>query len=180
MILKNFATCPTGRKIILDGIKGEQSMSEEARKLYRSRSNRILLGVCGGLGVHYSIEPTLIRLVFILLSLANGLGLICYGVFSLLFREEPGEPVEIDREEASREFFNDVKLKTKVLYEEIKTDQHWFREPKNLVGTAMVLIGVILLAKQIFPFIFTLTDWGLVWAVVIFITGLLLILKKKR
>jgi phage shock protein C len=134
--------------------------------------------VCGGLGKHFSIEPTLVRLVFILLSLANGLGLILYGVFSLLFREEPGEPMEIDREEAVREFFNDVKLKTKVLYAEIKTDQRWFREPKNLVGMILVLIGVILLAKQIVPFIFTLADWGLVWAVVIFIAGLLLILKK--
>ncbi|MBW2623524.1 MAG: PspC domain-containing protein [Deltaproteobacteria bacterium] len=153
-------------------------MSEEDRKLYRSRSDRILFGVCGGLGARFSIEPALVRLVFILLSLANGLGLILYGVFSLLFREEPGEPVEIDREEAIRKFFDDVKLKTKAVYEEIKTDQHWFREPKNLIGTAIILIGVILLAKQILPFIFTLADWGLVLAVVVFIAGLLVILKK--
>jgi len=153
-------------------------MSEETRKLYRSRSDRILFGVCGGLGAHFTIDPTLIRLTFVLLSLANGLGIILYGVFSLLFREEPGEPMEIDREDTIRKFFTDVKLKIKALYEEIKTDQHWFREPKNLIGTVIGLIGIILLAKQVLPFIFTQADWDLVWAVIIFTAGLLVILKK--
>ena len=153
-------------------------MSEDARKLYRSRSDRILFGVCGGLGNHFSIEPALVRLAFILLCLANGIGFVLYIILRLLLREEPGEPVEIDREESVRGFVNGLGKKTKELVEEIKTDQHWFREPKNLAGTVLVLIGAILLIKQIFPFIFNWADWNLIWGIIILIVGFFLILRK--
>ncbi len=153
-------------------------MSEDARKLYRSRGDRILFGVCSGLGNHFLIDPALVRLAFILLCLANGIGLVLYIIFSLLLRVEPGEPVEIDREESVRELVNGLGKKTKELVEEIKTDQHWFREPKNLAGTALVLIGAILLIKQILPFIFNWADLSLIWGIIILIVGFFLILRK--
>jgi uncharacterized membrane protein len=86
--------------------------------------------------------------------------------------------VEIDREESVRGFVNGLGKKTKELVEEIKTDQHWFREPKNLAGTVLVLIGAILLIKQIFPFIFNWADWNLIWGILILIVGFFLILRK--
>lgn len=153
-------------------------MSEDARKLYRSLGDRILLGVCGGLGNHFSIDPALVRLAFILLCLANGIGFVLYIVLILLLRVEPGEPVEIDREESVREFVNGLGKQAKELVEEIKTDQRWFREPKNLAGTVLVLIGAILLIKQIFPFIFNWADWSLIWGILILIVGFFLILRK--
>ena len=41
-------------------------MSNQYKKLYRSRENRMLGGVCGGLGEYFDIDPTLVRLLFIL------------------------------------------------------------------------------------------------------------------
>jgi phage shock protein C len=40
-------------------------MSNQYKKLYRSRENRMLGGVCGGLGEYFDIDPTLVRLLFI-------------------------------------------------------------------------------------------------------------------
>jgi phage shock protein C len=40
-------------------------MSTQYKKLYRSRENRLLGGVCGGLGEYFDIDPTLVRLLFI-------------------------------------------------------------------------------------------------------------------
>lgn len=43
------------------------------RKLYRSREDRMLAGICGGLGDMFSIDPTFIRLIVILLCILTGL-----------------------------------------------------------------------------------------------------------
>lgn len=49
------------------------------KRLFRSRENRVIAGVCGGLGEYFNIDPTLIRLIWILVSLLSlGLGLFAY------------------------------------------------------------------------------------------------------
>lgn len=44
-------------------------MAEDVKKLYRSRTNRMIAGICGGLGEMFSIDATLIRLIFALVAL---------------------------------------------------------------------------------------------------------------
>lgn len=61
----------------------------ESKRLYRSRINRQLQGVCGGLGEYFNVDPTLVRLIFIVLSLAGGPGLILYILLWVIMPEEP-------------------------------------------------------------------------------------------
>ena len=56
-------------------------MTKPARKLVRSRSDRIIAGVCSGLGEYFSIDPTLVRLLFVFTALLGGPGLIAYLIF---------------------------------------------------------------------------------------------------
>ncbi len=49
-----------------------------ARRLYRSKTEKMLGGVCGGLAELFDIDPTLVRLVFVLATLWGGLGLVVY------------------------------------------------------------------------------------------------------
>jgi phage shock protein C len=58
-------------------------------KLYRSRDNRVLAGVCGGIGKHFNIDPTIIRILWILFSLAYGAGLLIYIICIFIIPEEP-------------------------------------------------------------------------------------------
>lgn len=51
---------------------------DEPRRLYRSETDRMLAGVCGGLGEFFGVDPTLIRIGFIVLALAGGAGLPIY------------------------------------------------------------------------------------------------------
>ena len=44
-------------------------MAEDVKKLHRSRTDRMIAGICGGLGEMFSIDPTLVRLVFALVAL---------------------------------------------------------------------------------------------------------------
>ena len=43
------------------------------KKLYRSKTNRKIAGVCGGLGVYFNVDPTIFRVVFLILLLPGGL-----------------------------------------------------------------------------------------------------------
>lgn len=60
-----------------------------ARKLYRSRTDRKVAGVCGGLGEYFNVDPTLIRVLFVLAALPGGPGLVLYIVLALVMPEEP-------------------------------------------------------------------------------------------
>ena len=50
----------------------------ETRKLYRSKTNRVLAGVCGGLAEYFNLDVTLIRVLFVLLAVLGGAGLVLY------------------------------------------------------------------------------------------------------
>ncbi|HEC21353.1 MAG TPA: PspC domain-containing protein [Chloroflexi bacterium] len=64
-------------------------MTEEKKKLYRSRTERMIAGVCGGLAEYLNVDPVLIRLAFVLVTLSNGAGLLLYLILALIMPEEP-------------------------------------------------------------------------------------------
>lgn len=59
-----------------------------AKKLYRSESNRMIAGVCGGLAEYWDIDPTLIRLLWVLVSLVVGSGILLYIIACLIIPDE--------------------------------------------------------------------------------------------
>lgn len=64
-------------------------MSEEVKRLHRSKRERILAGVCGGLGEYFNIDPTLVRVLFILFALVVGGGILLYIILWIIIPEEP-------------------------------------------------------------------------------------------
>lgn len=60
------------------------------KKLYRSKTDRKIAGICGGLGEYFNVDPTLVRVGFVLLALPGGLpGILPYLVLWLIIPEEP-------------------------------------------------------------------------------------------
>jgi phage shock protein C len=60
----------------------------QTRKLYRSRTNRKLAGVCGGLAQYFITDATLIRVLFVVLALLGGPGLVIYLLMWIIVPEE--------------------------------------------------------------------------------------------
>ncbi|MBN2228742.1 MAG: PspC domain-containing protein [Candidatus Thorarchaeota archaeon] len=58
-------------------------------RVYRSRTNKVLFGVCGGLGNYLNVDPTLIRLIWIVFSLVYGAGILAYLIAIIIIPEEP-------------------------------------------------------------------------------------------
>jgi phage shock protein C len=64
-------------------------MSDEVKRLYRSRDERMLGGVCGGLAKYLNTDPTLIRLLMVVFAFAGGPGIIAYLILWIIVPEEP-------------------------------------------------------------------------------------------
>ncbi len=62
---------------------------DPTRKLYRSRPDRKLAGVCGGLAEFFSLDPTLIRVLFVILALAGGSGIVIYLAMWIMVPNQP-------------------------------------------------------------------------------------------
>lgn len=130
------------------------------RKLSRSRSDSLLAGVCGGLGSYLDIDSTLIRLLFVLLSLSGGAGMLLYLACWLVM------PLESDLH-TLRENIHDADRQN-VTH---SVDQHetW------LIGGALLVAGCLLMVQSI--------GWmggmhmHMVWSLALVALGLLLVVR---
>ena len=64
-------------------------MMTPVKKLYRSRKDRMIAGVCGGMAAHFGIDPTWVRLLFILLFFALGSAMLVYLILWVIVPLEP-------------------------------------------------------------------------------------------
>ena len=62
---------------------------ESPKRLYRSKNEKMIAGVCGGLASYFNVDPTLVRLIFILLLIAPPSGLLIYLIIWLITPLEP-------------------------------------------------------------------------------------------
>ena len=60
-----------------------------AKKFYRSRKNRVIAGICGGLAEYFDIDPIIIRLITLILVLSAGAGLMAYIIALIVVPKEP-------------------------------------------------------------------------------------------
>lgn len=59
-------------------------MNPTPNRLYRSQTDRMVAGVCGGLAKYFNVDPTIIRLVFLVLALAGGPGALLYAILWII------------------------------------------------------------------------------------------------
>ncbi len=73
------------------------------KKLYRSRTDKKVCGVCGGLAKYLNTDVTIIRLIVVLLCIFAGGGLLAYIICALVIPEEPENVIEAEVVEESKE-----------------------------------------------------------------------------
>ena len=64
-------------------------MSNKIKRLYRSRDERMFSGVCGGIGEFFGIDPTIVRLTFVLVTFVWPFTPLLYLILMLVVPEEP-------------------------------------------------------------------------------------------
>lgn len=66
-------------------------MYNNSNRLYRSSADKVLAGVCGGLGDYFNIDPTIIRVIYVLLTVFSAAfpGVVAYIIMALIIPQEP-------------------------------------------------------------------------------------------
>jgi signal transduction histidine kinase/phage shock protein PspC (stress-responsive transcriptional regulator) len=112
----------------------------------RSSDNRVLSGVCGGLGARYGIDPDLVRAGFVVLTFAGGVGAVVYGAAWIAAREdhavEPVDPLPVHRQVAVALMFLGTLLVLRSL-------GLWFGD-RVVVPVALVAFGLAAVAARQF------------------------------
>jgi len=91
-----------------------------SKRLYRSEVDKMLGGVCGGLGDYFDIDPTLIRLIFVLLSVSGGAGLWAYLILWIVVPSQSS--VNLESEEVIKENKEEIKKKVSETAKNVKTE----------------------------------------------------------
>jgi len=130
-------------------------------KLYRSRSQRMLAGVCGGIAEYFNIDVTLIRLIWALVSIPSfGTGIIIYIIGAIIIPERPyGQEYNVE--------FIDVTQpvdKSKIMV---------------IVGIILVIIGIVALLSGLFPYLWRMLR-NAIWPVIIIAIGIALIYSSWK
>ena len=61
----------------------------EQKRLYRSRDNRMICGICGGLAEYFNVDPTLVRLATVLVACMVGSGILAYIIAAIIIPDQP-------------------------------------------------------------------------------------------
>lgn len=69
------------------------------KRLYRDKKNQKLAGVCAGIGKYLDMDPTVIRLIWVIITAFGGSGLIAYIICAIIIPEEP-EFTEVEWQDA--------------------------------------------------------------------------------
>ena len=129
------------------------------KRLYRSQTDKVIGGVCGGLGDYFNVDPVLIRIITVLLIIGYGVGLLAYIIAWIIIpkREEDvvGEP--------------STSAAPSVEIEQPRPPWH-----KYLPGLILVAIGVLLLVHEHWYWF----DFEDLWPAIFIIVGLFLIFRR--
>lgn len=146
-----------------------------SNKLFRSSTKKIIAGVAGGIGEYFDIDPLFIRIIFILLFLYSGSGILIYLLLWLIIPKKSSSAQEID--DTVKSNFIEMKSSAKEFITELKS--------KHKVHNSRFILGIFLL---ILGFAFLLDNFGIIvfdhiwkfWPLVIVAIGFIILFKNGR
>ena len=129
-------------------------------RLMRSETDRMIAGVCGGLASYLGVDPVLVRLAFVLLLLASGVGLAIYVVLWIVMPTTSRVHPEI-----------------RIMDEELASDPSSYKtrfSPSATVGLLLILFGAFFLLSQMggMP--------GYIWPIILIAAGLFYLVRRTR
>jgi len=148
-------------------------------RLYRSRTDAMIAGVCGGLGRYLGIDPTFVRVFFILLALSDGMGVWLYVIlWFVLPREGQAEPTTIG--ENIRASVAEIGERGRSIGRDVGTTTPENPQAALIVGGAMIVLGVLFLLRNLG------IDWlhwlraDTLWPLLLVLGGVALLWRRLR
>jgi phage shock protein C len=162
-------------------------------RLHKSSKDKVLFGVAGGLAEHFAVDPTLVRLVFVLLTFASGAGIIIYLVLAVIMPPEQTsatQPADVIREnlqsipsetaEAGRRIGDafsrgDRPVAPAPAQEDDQQAQETGRR-RNTLGIILIAIGALAILINFGAFWWF--SWGVFWPLALILIGVIILVSR--
>lgn len=143
----------------------------EQSRLYRSNSNSVIAGVCGGLGDYLNTDPILFRVLFAVAFFVGGSGLL---VYIILWIAIPVERISYNNQ-SKTDNMSEENSNFEILEENKEPQKEQQKNNSNLWGgLILITLGVMFLIDRFVPRI----DFGDLWPVILIVIGGILISKS--
>lgn len=132
----------------------------QQERLARSETDKMIAGVCGGLATYLGVDPVLVRLAFVILFLASGIGLAIYVILWIIMPAASQVPSDI-----------------RIMSESVESDPAAYKNrfsPAATVGVILILLGGFFLLNQM--------GWvpGILWPVVLIGAGIFYLIRRTQ
>jgi phage shock protein C len=150
------------------------------KKLYRSNKDKMLGGVAGGLAEYFEIDPTLVRIIFVVSLFAGGAGVLAYIILWIVVPEEPytftkpASSADNNQSEGSSETSGETAQPGNEAYNQAMADQKHKRS--SVLGIILIIIGLLFLLDNFIPRI----HFGDFWPLVLVAIGVGLLLNARK
>lgn len=147
-----------------------------AQKLYRSDDDRVISGLCGGIGEYFDIDSTVVRIVFVILALWGGVGIVLYIIGILLIPQRSDRLTDGDSKEGKRTG-EEIGEKVSAVASEIRENLRRSNRKSGgmradfILGLVIIIFGILLLLENIFPKF----GFNLFWPIVLILIGVLIL-----
>ena len=150
------------------------------KSLTRSKTDKVVAGVCGGLGEYFSVDPVIIRLIFVVVTMLGGAGVLAYIVMWIIVPEAGQKSYAETIKNDIHDKKNDKKSKSETGEKISKEVKEAVAKRKNdgpyLIGAILIMLGLIFLAQNFFSFI----NFTKLWPIILVVVGLGILLSSAE
>ncbi len=148
------------------------------RKITRSTRDKAIAGVCGGLAEYFNLDPTIVRLGFVIVAFFGGTGIIAYIIGAIVIPED-GEytPLSDFYKDSTfeREYDKDKDF-SEIMGDKIKEDQTDPGRNKTFIGICLILLGGMLFIREFFSWI----DSKVFFPMILIVIGGFIIFRGRK
>ena len=148
---------------------------------YRSESDRMLGGVCGGLGTYLGVDTTLVRLFFVILFFGSGIGVLAYLALWIIAPSESSVNQNITWKESIQDSTQNFSERAQNVGEEFKAAMRT-PHPKAgvIVGGALIFLGGLLFIENLNISWLRWLDFDVLWPVLLIIAGGVILVRRSQ
>lgn len=147
-------------------------METRKPRLTRSRTNRMLGGVCGGLGEYLRMDPTIIRLLFLVLIFGTEFGFLLYLLLWILVPEEGGERAGEGQEISGR-----VKSMGDDIQQAVSSPHP---QAGVIIGAALIIVGAVMVLERLNILWLGWLDFDVLWPLILIAGGAAILYRQLR